>query len=103
MRGGDGSREHTLAPPLPPLHHQQRREHGPSGGGEHRGDVALACLGDGDDDVEVEQLKPSRASHSGPKTKMKYQKKSTSLFSEISVMILPQVHLRKPCYDFYFL
>ena len=51
MRGGDGSREHTLAPPLPPLHHQQRREHGPSGGGEHRGDVALACLSrDGDDD-----------------------------------------------------
>ena len=25
------------------------------------------------------------------------------LFSDLSVMILPQVHLRKPCYDFYFL
>ena len=23
--------------------------------------------------------------------------------STISIMILPQVHLRKPCYDFYFL
>ena len=22
---------------------------------------------------------------------------------EVSIMILPQVHLRKPCYDFYFL
>ena len=29
--------------------------------------------------------------------------KSHSLASEQSVMILPQVHLRKPCYDFYFL
>ena len=24
-------------------------------------------------------------------------------YSQVSVMILPQVHLRKPCYDFYFL
>ena len=23
--------------------------------------------------------------------------------ARVSVMILPQVHLRKPCYDFYFL
>lgn len=29
--------------------------------------------------------------------------KSKSVFVIASIMILPQVHLRKPCYDFYFL
>ena len=26
-----------------------------------------------------------------------------SKLDEVTLMILPQVHLRKPCYDFYFL
>ena len=30
-------------------------------------------------------------------------RRSVATASETSVMILPQVHLRKPCYDFYFL
>ncbi len=33
----------------------------------------------------------------------KLENKRFILFECIVLMILPQVHLRKPCYDFYFL
>ena len=46
--------------------------------------------------------RPSPEARAGAQADYSKQSKQASRFSN-SLMILPQVHLRKPCYDFYFL
>ena len=83
MRGGDGSENRDF----------QRRIVA-VWGGEHRGDVAfLACP------VNSKLVSPPR----GVEGIERRRKEDFSSKKRESVMILPQVHLRKPCYDFYFL
>ena len=82
MRGGDGSENRGF----------QRRIVA-VWGGEHRGDVALlAC--------PVSELVSLPRGVVGIERR---RKEDFSSKKRESVMILPQVHLRKPCYDFYFL